>query len=423
MSKAWIEDSWIKAAEITLPDGTTTRLQPTAQQLRNIKNIPEHFRSTRYGRGKRWRVIWRDEQNTKHSRAFATKIEAEAYTAELEDDIRSGRYIDPTHAEQLIEQIAPEWYETKRAVKPSTRLRYKRELHRFIMPAWGKTPLRAITPRRIDAWVKKLSDGTAPVEGRKLKPQSADSIYHIAGMTLGGILKYATKQRYIQANPMAEVVLPVDHLEEVEELPVLSLTQVERLAEIIHHPLYAPFTLLLAYSGLRLGEAIGLRCGDIDIEKRRAHIRRTLTRDENGKDAFGTPKTGKARAIPLHGFLLPALAEMAGGQPASAPLFRVRGGGHINPSNYRSRVFTPALKQLKSEFPESLGDVHITIHDLRHTATTHAIAAGADVKVVQTMLGHATATETLDRYGHLWPDRLDEVTDAVSAARERLLNQ
>ena len=56
-------------------------------------------------------------------------------------------------------------------------------------------------------------------------------------------------------------------------------------------------------------------------------------------------------------------------------------------------------------------------HELRHTAASLAIASGADVKVVQTMLGHASAAMTLDQYGHLFGDRLDEVADAMAAAR------
>jgi integrase len=59
----------------------------------------------------------------------------------------------------------------------------------------------------------------------------------------------------------------------------------------------------------------------------------------------------------------------------------------------------------------------MTPHALRHTAASLAIAAGADVKVVQQMLGHKSATMTLDLYGHLFPDRLDTVADAMDAAR------
>ncbi|WP_315072226.1 tyrosine-type recombinase/integrase [uncultured Microbacterium sp.] len=58
-----------------------------------------------------------------------------------------------------------------------------------------------------------------------------------------------------------------------------------------------------------------------------------------------------------------------------------------------------------------------SVHDLRHVAATDAIAAGADVKLVQLMLGHKDATETLNTYSHLWPNRVDEVIDAVARRR------
>ncbi|MCS5721086.1 tyrosine-type recombinase/integrase [Herbiconiux sp. CPCC 203407] len=62
-------------------------------------------------------------------------------------------------------------------------------------------------------------------------------------------------------------------------------------------------------------------------------------------------------------------------------------------------------------------------HKLRHTAASMAIAAGADVKLVQRMLGHRDATETLNTYGHLWPDKLNEVTEAMETARAKALEK
>ncbi|WP_435825186.1 tyrosine-type recombinase/integrase [Nocardiopsis alba] len=83
--------------------------------------------------------------------------------------------------------------------------------------------------------------------------------------------------------------------------------------------------------------------------------------------------------------------------------------------NWRNREFALAVRAA------GLDGMGLTPHKLRHTAASLAIAAGADVKVVQAMLGHKTATMTLGRYGHLFPDRLDEVADAMDAARLRVL--
>ena len=81
------------------------------------------------------------------------------------------------------------------------------------------------------------------------------------------------------------------------------------------------------------------------------------------------------------------------------------GSGHVDPDNFRSRFWIPAV--------EAAGLAPLRIHDLRHTTASLAIAAGADVKLLQTMLGHASAVMTLDRYGHLIPGRSQDVADRL----------
>ena len=62
----------------------------------------------------------------------------------------------------------------------------------------------------------------------------------------------------------------------------------------------------------------------------------------------------------------------------------------------------------------------VRLHDLRHSCASLAISSGANVKVVQKLLGHKTAVLTLDRYGHLFPDDLNAVADAFDAAADGL---
>ena len=88
----------------------------------------------------------------------------------------------------------------------------------------------------------------------------------------------------------------------------------------------------------------------------------------------------------------------------------------MNPSNWRHRAFNPAVKA--AGLPGGL-----TPKGLRHTAASLAIAAGADVLMVQRMLGHADAKETLNTYAKLFPDRLDEVSERMSKAREKALKR
>jgi integrase len=86
-------------------------------------------------------------------------------------------------------------------------------------------------------------------------------------------------------------------------------------------------------------------------------------------------------------------------------------GGSLRNTNWRRRVFDPAVARARLS--------PLRVHDLRHTAASLSIRAGASVKAVQSQLGHASATMTLDRYGHLWPDELEALSDALDVVAAR----
>lgn len=101
---------------------------------------------------------------------------------------------------------------------------------------------------------------------------------------------------------------------------------------------------------------------------------------------------------------------MRGKAPDDLVFAGVRGGGALRAPIFRHGAFDRAA--------EPIGIPGLHPHELRHTAASLAIAAGADVKVVQKMLGHKSATMTLDQYGHLFDDRLDDVADRLDAAAD-----
>ena len=124
---------------------------------------------------------------------------------------------------------------------------------------------------------------------------------------------------------------------------------------------------------------------------------------------WGTTKTHQRREVPVPRFLVDQLAEhMAGKQPEDLAFAGIRNHQPLRVSTFRT-AFSAAARAI------GVPDLHP--HQLRHTAASLAIASGADVKVVQQMLGHASATMTLDTYGHLFEDRLDEIGDAMDRAR------
>ncbi|MCS5732716.1 tyrosine-type recombinase/integrase [Herbiconiux daphne] len=121
--------------------------------------------------------------------------------------------------------------------------------------------------------------------------------------------------------------------------------------------------------------------------------------------------------MPLVGFLVDEIKPLIDGHKGTDYVFRTVSGDAIHDHNWRTLVWTKAVAGA------GLDELGITPHKLRHTAASMAIAAGADVKLVQRMLGHKDATETLNTYGHLWPDRLDEVTTALEKARSKALSK
>lgn len=120
---------------------------------------------------------------------------------------------------------------------------------------------------------------------------------------------------------------------------------------------------------------------------------------------WSDPKSHHSRSVPFPRTLSGLLRDQTVGKGLDDPLFTAPDGGVLRLSNWRKRVFDPAR--------ERIGREDITPHDLRHTAASLAIRAGANVKAVQHMLGHASAAMTLDVYAGLFRDDLDGVASAL----------
>ena len=168
---------------------------------------------------------------------------------------------------------------------------------------------------------------------------------------------------------------------------------------------------MLGYCGLRFGEAAALRVGDVNLSARRIRVSRSVTNVTGMGLVEGPTKNHSARTVPVPKFLAPLHRHRDRGQSDDDELvFGSRRGGYLTVGEVRW-VFDPAA--------ETVGVEGLTPHELRHTLRESGDRApGANVKVLQTLLGHKTATLTLDRYGHLFPDDLGRIADAFDAAAE-----
>ncbi|MEU3566260.1 tyrosine-type recombinase/integrase [Kitasatospora sp. NPDC006786] len=347
---------------------------------------------------------WYDPDGQARMKTVRRKVDAEATRTELEEKLGNGTYRDPSAGRTKFAEIAEEWFTAKLNVKRSTRARYRIALDTYVIPKWGSTPVARI---QFDGIAKWLSDILADSVSNG-KPLSASTIRKIH-VVLKGVLDYAVRARRIAYNPAIGIPLPryvpPEHV-------YLDNVQVENLADACGE--YRTLILFLAYTGVRWGEATAIKISRVNLATRRVRIAETWSRDKGGL-YLDTPKNHERRSVPVPAFLLKELELLMAGRDPDDLLFTAPEGGKLIVGNFTRRRFKKALESA------GLADLGITLHKLRHTAASLAIASGADVKVVQTMLGHKTATLTLDTYGHLWPDRLDEVSDRLDSQRSKVL--
>jgi len=169
----------------------------------------------------------------------------------------------------------------------------------------------------------------------------------------------------------------------------------------------------LAWSGLRWGEAVALTWRHVDVERRHVRVRESAT-EVGGQLVFGEPKTHEHRTVIVPRFTLKEL------DPGDGLVFTAPRGGPLRTANFRRTVWLPAVEEC------GFGD--LLVHDLRDTAASLAISSDASIKAVQRMLGHAAAAMTLDIYGGLYDDDLEDLADRLeerhaAQARHKLTEQ
>lgn len=267
----------------------------------------------------------------------------------------------------------------------------------------GDVPLAKVTRRDATAWVAALAGGLSASRTRQA--------YHL----FNRLLEDAVEEGLIPRNPITGIDLP--RLKQADKRYLAFKDLVAVADAMLHVPAarrhrdsaaaYRVLVFLLGTTGLRFGEAIGLRVGDIDLARARIHVQRSTT-DVRGRMVTDTPKNHRRRQVPIMGFLAADLAAVVHGATMDRLVFSAPRGAVLREQNWRRAWWDPAVS--------AAGFQGLTPHELRHTAASLAISAGASVKAVQAMLGHASATMTLDQYGHLFPDELSGVAEAVAVA-------
>lgn len=343
-------------------------------------------------RGKRYRVRYRtpDHRQT-DKRGFKTKRDAEAFAATVEVKKLTGEFIPESAGRITVAELAPAWLERKEAMTAPSNYRMVESAWRVhVKPVWGHWRVNAITEVDVMGWIAKMTGNGS----------GATTVLRAHGVLLG-ILNDAVKLRRLAINPAVGL----------EDLPeksprghiYLNAEDVHRLAaEAGEH---GPLVYLLAFTGVRWGEAIALRVKHVQFLRRRLAIEDNAV--QLGVDhAEGRPKGKVSRSVPIPEFVLDQISPLCTGKDPEDLVFSSDGKYLPRPKS-TGGWFAGAVKRAKVQ--------KITPHDLRHTAASLAVSAGVNVLALQRMLGHKSAKVTLDTYADLFDTDLDAVANTMHA--------
>ncbi len=329
----------------------------------------------------RYEVRLRRPDGREHSRTFRSKKEAERYQATERADRSRGTWIDPTAGQMSFADWAGEWYET---MEPSWRPRtagcHAMALRVHWVPRFGSLMLSEIKPRQVQAAINQMA--------KTYRPSSLRTYYG----TLRSLFRDAVDLDLLGRSPCRSIKLPALVQDDKR---VVTPAELHRLADAIG-PDWRCLVLLAGVAGLRFGEAVALRVGDVHFAERVVTITRTIS-ELDGRLSYGPPKTAAGlRTLAMPAPLMDELQNHLTIRSLTSSddlLFGDENGGPIRRSNFARRIFSPAVDQA--------GLTGLTFHGLRHSAATQWVAAGLDPRTVQHRLGHADPRLVLKLYAHV----------------------
>lgn len=317
------------------------------------------------------------------TRVFDRKNDAIAWEEDQKRRLRLGEWTDPRRGRVALSTIADQWFDSRHSVKRKTRESDRGAWRLHIEPRFGRSPIASITPAEISQWV-----GGLVASGRS--PSTASR--YLA--TLRSLLAFAVADGRVSSNPAAAVRAPTRGRSR-REGQFLSRGELESLASACSGT-YADVVKVLALAGLRWGEVAGLQVADrVSVPGAGLRVQRSVLASNVGGELFVDSLKGRrARTVPLVAELVPIVDAWSDGKPGSAWMFDAPKGGPMSESNWKRSVGWKAATA-------AIGRPTLRVHDLRHTCASLWLGAGADPKVVQRILGHASAAMTMDLYGHL----------------------
>ena len=330
---------------------------------------------------------------------YRTKRDAERALTEIVASLHTGSYIEPT--KQTVTDFTKEWLVAiEPTIRPSTHFSYDRNLRLHVLPRLGSVQLRKVDAGMLNGlYAALLADGKQSNGGGGLSPRSVRYVHTIVHRAFRDAVRWGR----IARNPADAADPPRAAATARPTMTTWTADQLRAFLEhAAEHRLHAAF-VVLATTGMRRGECLGLRWSDLDLTSGRVSIVQTVIA-VNHQVRIGSPKTARGRrtveldpgtVAGLRRHRQRQLAErllIGAGFTDHGLVFCRPDGGPLHPERF-SRTF--------SRESAHAGLPAIRLHDLRHTWATVALAAGEHPKIVQERLGHANVSITLDIYSHV----------------------
>ena len=389
-------------------------------------------RKTRRGNGEgcirkkksgRWEALIScgyDRSGKSKTKYFSAKTRSEvvAKAETYKSEMRNGTYIEPSKT------TVGEWLDTfykshiVNRVKISTRVNDESIMKWHLKPYIGKVKLNELKGHKVQELYNQLQDD-GRVDGKGgLNPKTIRNIH----LTLHKALEQAVKDDLIIKNPLKSVTLPRMHKKEIE---ILTPEEQKKLVlECTKHP-WGMIVLLTLYSGMRMGEVLGLTWDTVNFDENIIKINKQLGRlkdygvNPEAKTILSlrneTKTSSSNRSICIAPLIMKKLKEHKLRQEEGSKkwgdsyknldlVFCREDGYYIDPATFRD-YYLRTLKNAKIE--------HKTFHALRHTFATRALESGANIKVVSEILGHASIQITLDTYSHISKELQQETMQKI----------
>jgi integrase len=345
-----------------------------------------------------------------------TKRQAQVEAARLISEIQRGTHVDATR--ETLAEFLDRWLDHMRGqVSPRSHERYAELARKNIVPLLGGLSLTRLQPAHIsEAYAKALTSGRRDGHGGL----AARTITHMHRV-LRQALQQAVQWQLLPRNP-ADMVKP-PRVERRQMQTLNADATIECIESARGTNMFMPILLGLL-CGLRRGEVVALRWRSVDLERGQLSVVASAEQTDQGVREKET-KSGKGRAVALSATVVAELRAHRLRQAEGLLMLGVRlsDDHHVVAREDGQPLQPRSLSQAFRKFIRRQGLQRIRLHDLRHSAATHMLAAGVHPKIAQERLGHSSVAVTIDLYSHVLPGMQAEAVSRVDAVLQDALNR